>query len=94
MPGSIGETDLDFIKSHARQILDASPVPYVRDAVLRGMLFHDGDTSGLVSSADTAFFVDHKEPLEVLEQVRRRGYWPLGDLPAGHEFLLLLSPKT
>lgn len=86
---SIEERDLDFIKFHARKIMVASPVLYVRDAVLRGTLFHEGDTSGLVSGADTAFFVDHKVPREALEHAWRRGYWPLGDLPAGHEFLLL-----
>ena len=33
-----------------------------------------------------------KAPLEALEAVRED--WPLGSLPAGHEFLLLLHPKS
>jgi len=48
---------------------------------------------GDVSVADTQFFVDHAEPCAALTRFRtQRGHpFPLGDnLPAGHEFLLLV----
>lgn len=72
----------------------ASPVGYVKGAKLRGSLYQPpgDDTSGLVSGADTDFFVDHQEPLDALAWLREEGDgWPLGDLPEGHEFLLLFK---
>jgi hypothetical protein len=73
--------------------MKASPVGYVRDAKLRGRLFESKDTSGLVSSVDTGFFVDHEEPLEALAWVRESIEWPLGELLDGHEFVLILQAR-
>jgi hypothetical protein len=73
--------------------MKASPVGYVRDAKLRGKLFDSEDTSGLVSSVDTGFFVDHEEPLEALAWVRESMDWPLGELFDGHEFILILQAR-
>ncbi|EXJ82767.1 hypothetical protein A1O3_06582 [Capronia epimyces CBS 606.96] len=42
---------------------------YVKEAKLRGSI-NSEDTSGVVSSADTKFFVDHTEPLKALARVR------------------------
>ncbi|MCJ1231557.1 hypothetical protein MMC12_008234 [Toensbergia leucococca] len=63
---SINTVRLDFIKEHAEEIMKASPVRYVKEAKLRGRLFYPEDVSGLVSSVDTGFWVDHTEPLEAL----------------------------
>ncbi|KAI9674070.1 MAG: hypothetical protein M1822_009565 [Bathelium mastoideum] len=62
----IDTASLDFMKDNAQSIMKASPVGYVRDAKLRGSLFGSEDSSGLVSSVDTGFFVDHEEPLQAL----------------------------
>ncbi len=71
----------------------ASPVTYVKNAKLRGTVFDPGDTSGLVSSVDSGFFVDHNEPLEALAWLREDMEWPLGELFDGHEFLLVLEAR-
>ena len=76
--------------------MNASPIRYVKTAKLRGNLFNPEDddaASGLVSSVDTDFWVDHTEPLEALAWVRDRMDWPLGELHDGHEFLLILEGK-
>ena len=91
--GSISAAQLDFIKEHAEEMMKASPVRYVKEAKLRGRLFNPEDLSGLVSSVDTGFWVDHTEALEALELVRDEGDWPLGDLHDGHEFLVILESK-
>lgn len=62
---------------------------YVRDARFYGTVFDSEDSSGLVSSADTGFFVDHEKPLKALDRVQQSREWPLGELHDGHEFLLL-----
>lgn len=90
-PESIDTASLEFMKENAQSIMRASPVGYVRNAELRGRLFDPEDTSGLVSSVDTGFFVDHEEPLEALTWVRESMDWPLGELFDGHEFLLILQ---
>jgi hypothetical protein len=66
---------------------------YVKKAKLCGSLFGPEDTSGLVSSVDSGFFVDHTEPLEALGWVREEFDWPLGELSDGHEFLLVLESR-
>lgn len=71
----------------------ASPIRYVREARLRGRLFNPEDIIGLVSCADTNFWVDHTEPLEALGRAREIADWPLGDLHDGHEFLLILEAR-
>lgn len=67
---SLSTVRLDVIGKHAQEIMEASPIGYVKDAKLRGNVFSPGDTSGLVSCVDTGFFVDHSEPLEALAWVR------------------------
>ncbi len=74
--------------------MKASPVDYVRNAELRGSLFHlEDSSSGLVSCADTGFFVDHAEPLEALVWVREIIEWPLGELLDGHEFIMVIETR-
>ena len=79
------------MKDNAQSIVKASPVGYIRDAKLRGSLFNSEDSSGLVSSVDTGFFVDHEEPLQALAWVRESMDWPLGELLDGYEFILILQ---
>jgi len=83
--------DLRYTSENAAAILDASPVQYVKESKPRGSLFHQDDTTGLVCGVDSKFLVDHAEILEVLKEVKPR--WPLGDLPDGHEFLLIFPVK-
>lgn len=73
--------------------MKASPVRYVREAKLRGKLFDPKDDSGLVSSVDTGFYVDHEEPLEALAWLRESMDWPLGELFDGYEFILILQAR-
>ncbi len=90
---SIRTLQLGPIGKYAEEIMKESPISYVKDAKLRGSVFNPGDTSGLVSSADSEFFVDHNEPLEALAWVREEMDWPLGELFDGHEFLLILEAR-
>jgi hypothetical protein len=83
-----------FIRDNAKSVMEQSPIDYVRNAQLRGSLFNDNDTSGSISSVCTDFFVDHTEPLEALEWVRRELQWPLGELFDGQEFLLILEARS
>ncbi|MCJ1476724.1 hypothetical protein MMC13_005392 [Lambiella insularis] len=88
----IEDVDLGMTREHAHAIMQSSPVPYVKTAQLHGSLFGDEVTDGAVASADTGFWVDHGEPLEVLEAVRARGVgWPFGELMEGHEFVVLVE---
>ena len=82
-----------FIRDNAEGITKASPISYVRDAELRGSLFDPEDTSGVISSVYTNFFVDHTEPLEALAWVKEGLDWPLGELLDGHEFLLMTEVR-
>ena len=84
---------LDFIRDHAKGIMTASPISYVKDAKLHGTLFGSNDASGIISCVDTRFFVDHTEPLEALACARKNMNWPLGELADGHEFLLILEAR-
>ena len=92
---AIGTIDkaLPYIRTQAYVLMKASPIDYVKDAKLRGSLFNPEDTNGLVSCVDSGFFVDHTEPLEALEWVRREMVWPLGELLDGHEFLLIVEAR-
>jgi hypothetical protein len=38
----------------------------------------------------TEFYVDHAEPLAALSVFKDKRRWSLGDLPEGHEFLIIL----
>jgi hypothetical protein len=84
---------LEFIKENAGSIMKASPIRYIREAKLRGSLFDPEDSSGLVSSVDTGFFVDHEEPLSALTWLRQSTDWPLGELLDGVEFILVLEAR-
>lgn len=73
--------------------MKSSPIPYIQNATLRGTIFQPEDASGMVSGVNTGFFVDHEEPQKVLQAVRGNWQWPLGDLPDGHEYLLVMPAK-
>ena len=91
--GPCHSLDMDFIRGHATDFLQSSP--YVRNAKLRGTLFNtDTETKDTCNcSLDTGFFVDHEEPQTALKQVRAHGLWSMGDLYAGHEFLVILRAR-
>ncbi|UPL02583.1 hypothetical protein LCI18_013517 [Fusarium solani-melongenae] len=91
---SIVNTSLDFIRDHAEGIMKASPIDYVATAVVAGSLFCKEDSTGLISGVDTNFLVDHEELLHALNHVKSFRHWPLGDLPDGHEFLLILPAQA
>ncbi|KAG1885931.1 uncharacterized protein F5891DRAFT_968999 [Suillus fuscotomentosus] len=84
---NIKDIELDFIRQHAKGILASSPITYLQAAQLSGSLFQDSSTSDAISSVFTEFYVDHTEPLTVLEQYKKKGQWCLGELLGGHEFL-------
>jgi hypothetical protein len=73
--------------------MKSSPISYLRAARLHGSLFSPEDTDGDVSCADTSFLIHHTEPLEALAVVRETLDWPLGELPDGHEYLLVLEVR-
>ncbi|KAF2105687.1 hypothetical protein BDV96DRAFT_534778 [Lophiotrema nucula] len=89
----INTVQLDFIRKHAGAVVRASPISYVKDADLRGSLFDNEESDGVVSSVYTNFFVDHTKPLEALAWVQESLGWPLGELLDGHEFLFLLESR-
>jgi hypothetical protein len=91
----LDEVDLSMTKEHAATIMASCPVDYVHEAKLKGSLFEgDGAETGVVSCADTNFYVDHTEPLNALEIVKQSGLeWPFGDLPEGHEYLVLVKGR-
>lgn len=91
--GSINTVRLDFIKELAEKIMKSSPIRYVKDAKLGGSLLNPEDASGLGSSVDTGFWVDHTEPLEALAWARDVLDWLHGELHDGHEFLLVLKVR-
>lgn len=90
---SLSTVRLNTIGKYAQEIMETSPIQYVKDAKLRGSIFNSSDTSGLVSCVDSGFFVDHAEPLDALGWVRENMDWPLGDLLDGHEFLLIVEAR-
>lgn len=73
--------------------MKASPIPYIKDAKLRGSLFDSNESTGLIVGVDTNFYIDHEEPLQALHVIREHWRWPLGELPEGHEYLLVLPNK-
>ncbi|PGH19230.1 tartrate dehydrogenase [Polytolypa hystricis UAMH7299] len=83
----------EFARENAEAATRASPIPYIREAKLRGSLFDPSDSTGLVCGVDTGFFVDHGEPLEALERVRRVREWSFGELPEGHEYLIVVPAR-
>lgn len=71
----------------------ASPVAYVHDAKLRGSLFDAADATGLVAGVDSSFYIDHREPMAALKEIEKHWKWPLGELPEGCEYLVVM-PST
>ncbi len=91
--GKSVKTDFTMAQNRAKTIIKSCPVQYVRNAKLHGSLFEEVK-DGSVSCAGTNFWVDHKEPLEALAAVRSRGtLWPFGELPHGHDFLVLVEVR-
>ena len=66
----IGTVAVSFIRDNAKAFINMSPISYIKNAKLQGSLFDVKDTSGLVSSVYTDFFVDHTELLEALNWVQ------------------------
>jgi hypothetical protein len=60
-------------------------------AKLWGKLFNRHDDSGLISSCDTSFYVDHDEPLDALLWLRESVERPLGELWDCHKFILIIQ---
>ncbi|KAL5933763.1 hypothetical protein ACKVV1_000023 [Pyricularia oryzae] len=89
----IEKISLRLIKEDGDAIMKASPVAYIKEATLCGSLINADDQSGLVLGVNTSFYVDHTEPLEALKTVREDWAWPFGDLPDGHEYLLILEGR-
>jgi hypothetical protein len=57
-----------------------------------GSLFDQGCESGSICCTDTRLWVDHADPLAVLDQAREKGVqWPFGELPEGCEFLVFVK---
>jgi hypothetical protein len=75
---------------HAAKILDSTPVNYLKGLKPSGALFEEDCTNGNVSSVFTRFFVGHEEPLDALKVFKASGRWRFGDLPEGHEFLIIV----
>lgn len=87
-----GNFDLSTTRNYANAILASSPVKYVFTAQLHGSLFGERVEDGAVSCADTNFYIDHTESDKALEAVRSKGVaWPLGELPQGHEFFVIIN---
>ena len=89
----IADTDLQFVAANARAVLKSTPVAYLRGAELHGTLFGTQQAAGegVVTSVNTNYWIDHTEPLAVIKAFAQsaRG-WPLGNLPEGHEFLVIV----
>jgi hypothetical protein len=85
----IEHLNFDLAKKHGKDIMAASPVDYIRSARLNGSIFEKFYD---VCYAFTDFWVDHKEPRDVLARVMKKGRgWPLGQLPDGCEYLALVD---
>ncbi|KAG1814629.1 uncharacterized protein BJ212DRAFT_1274027 [Suillus subaureus] len=84
---NIKDVELDFICQYAKGILASSPISYLKATQLRGSLFQDSYDNRAISSVFTKFYVDHTEPLAVLEQYKKKGQWCLDELLDRHEFL-------
>jgi len=70
------KVDLKAIQTHTQSVIESCPVTYVRNARLHRSLFEKyapANNDGAVLCAFTNFWVDHKEPLETLQNIRDRG---------------------
>ncbi|KAL1945726.1 hypothetical protein VTO73DRAFT_1728 [Trametes versicolor] len=85
--GNTRDVDLPFITLHAAAALRCSPIPYLSAAPPCGAL---AGTPGGSYSANTSFFVDHTEPLGILQSYVKGDKWAFGELLDGHEFLVLI----
>ncbi|KAI0352901.1 hypothetical protein OH77DRAFT_1408106 [Trametes cingulata] len=85
--GDMRHVDLEFITQHAEGIVACAPVTFLKNAPL-GSAFHG--VPGGSYSANTGFFVDHAEPLQILQSYVEEDKWPFGELPNGYEFLVLV----
>jgi len=65
----------------ASSALSVSPVKYLRTATLHGL------------TLDTNFHISHEQPLRALKISQHRAEWMLGNLPEGHEFLLMIRKE-
>ena len=80
----------DMTKARGHAIMRSSPVHYVKSAAPRGSVFEQNVYDGSICAAFTDFWVDHKEPMDALKNMRDNSiHWPLGELPDGCEFLVL-----
>ena len=84
-----GDGNQKMARDRTQAMMGSCPVRYVREAKLHCSLSGPVD-DGTVSCADTQFWVDHEEPMKALKAVHSRDVsWPFGELPEGHDFLLL-----
>ncbi|KAJ7480002.1 hypothetical protein B0H11DRAFT_2026124 [Mycena galericulata] len=88
---NVRKLNLDFIKTHAQEIINTTNISYLKDAQLRGLLLQDEADAGVVSCVFTAFYVDHEEPFQALKSWEdgQDMTWPLGVLTEGHEFFCI-----
>ncbi|KAJ8116752.1 hypothetical protein OPT61_g1884 [Boeremia exigua] len=89
----IEKFDISMIRGDVHDVMVASPVNYVKAAKPAGSLFQEGrEDDRVICCADTAFWVDHTEPLAVLAAFAERDIkWPFGELPEGYEYLVLIN---
>ncbi|KAI0375693.1 hypothetical protein BV20DRAFT_11260 [Pilatotrama ljubarskyi] len=85
--GDTRNVDLDFMKQHAEAVLTCSPIRYLKGVPL-GDAFRDVPRGSY--SADTGFYVDHAEPLQILQSYMEGDKWAFGKLLDAHEFLVLV----
>ncbi|KAE9378623.1 hypothetical protein N431DRAFT_396406 [Stipitochalara longipes BDJ] len=93
------EEVVETTRRNAGEVMASCPVSYVKTAKLRGSLYESAgedrnEDGGVVSCADTGFWVDHQEPEKALRVLEEKGVeWPLGKLPEGCEFLVLVEVR-
>ena len=78
------------MRDNVTSVLGSSPVPYVRDAKLRGALAPGDLQNGTSYEVFTDFWIDHTEPKDALRVFNDNKRWGLGQLSEGHEFLVLI----
>lgn len=89
----IKNVQLEIIRKHGKAVVEACPIEAFGETTPKGSLFEGEVLDGTVSSIDPRFFVDHREPLQVLEKCKARAEWPLGALLDGYEFFLIVKAK-
>ena len=80
--------DLKFIADHAEDVVKACNIPYLSESQLVGSIFQRPPS---LSLAKTDFFVDHREVLVALTNLRKK--WLLGVNLPGHEYCVIV-PAT